>query len=333
MDKQLLQTYLKKPESLDKSSLKELEDLIKEFPYFQTAWVLLAKNLNNLNDHRFENTLRKTATYAPDRGRLFQIIMKDISEKVEPAEKQDKASKADTTGKDSQTKPRTGELKQQTEKAKSEQVQKKKADIREDKNRPPADKPKTTTKPDDKSGEKDLNDVLQQRLNELKKKINHPQETEHKTKESETTELKAEDFFSALPTVSTRNKAQQYSLKELEHNRKPKKTEQAPKRDKTMPRTKKQALLDKFIESENEIEGPRVSTDKETGKRQKTVEQTFENSNELVSDTLAKIYIKQGHYEKALTAYKKLSLKYPQKNIYFASQIEKIKQLIQSKDE
>ena len=35
----------------------------------------------------------------------------------------------------------------------------------------------------------------------------------------------------------------------------------------------------------------------------------------------------QGHYEKALAAYEKLSLKNPKKNTYFANQIKKIKKL------
>ncbi len=42
----------------------------------------------------------------------------------------------------------------------------------------------------------------------------------------------------------------------------------------------------------------------------------------LVSETLADIYIKQGKYDKAIEMYRKLSLKNPQKNVYFARKIE-----------
>ena len=51
------------------------------------------------------------------------------------------------------------------------------------------------------------------------------------------------------------------------------------------------------------------------------------NNDELVTPTLAKVYLEQGHYEKAISAYKKLILKYPKKSSLFASQIELIKEL------
>ncbi len=48
----------------------------------------------------------------------------------------------------------------------------------------------------------------------------------------------------------------------------------------------------------------------------------------FVTETLAKIYLKQGMYKQAILAYEKLSLKYPEKNIYFAAQIEEVKKLM-----
>ena len=46
------------------------------------------------------------------------------------------------------------------------------------------------------------------------------------------------------------------------------------------------------------------------------------------TETLAKIYIKQHRYEKALEIIKKLSLNYPKKNAYFADQIRFLEKLI-----
>lgn len=49
---------------------------------------------------------------------------------------------------------------------------------------------------------------------------------------------------------------------------------------------------------------------------------------ELFTETLARIYIKQGHYDKALRIIRSISLNYPKKSLYFADQIRFLERLI-----
>ena len=58
-----------------------------------------------------------------------------------------------------------------------------------------------------------------------------------------------------------------------------------------------------------------------------------DGSDDLMTETLAKLYIEQKHFEQAIRAYEILSLKYPKKSSFFVREIEKIKKLILINDE
>jgi hypothetical protein len=53
-----------------------------------------------------------------------------------------------------------------------------------------------------------------------------------------------------------------------------------------------------------------------------------DEGEEFITETLARIYMKQGLYQKSITAFQRLSLKYPEKSVYFARQIEEVTNLI-----
>jgi len=53
-----------------------------------------------------------------------------------------------------------------------------------------------------------------------------------------------------------------------------------------------------------------------------------EDQDELVTETLARIYTDQMLYHKAINTYKKLVLKFPEKSRYFADQIEQLQRKI-----
>lgn len=80
-------------------------------------------------------------------------------------------------------------------------------------------------------------------------------------------------------------------------------------------------LIDRFIISNPRIEPIRDKKEQPVEDRSAFLSQ----EGVFVSETLANIYFSQGYYSKAIDVFEKLSLKYPEKNSYFATQIEKIK--------
>ena len=91
--------------------------------------------------------------------------------------------------------------------------------------------------------------------------------------------------------------------------------------EKQMSKKEINALLDRFIEEQPSISRPQ----KEFFSPSENAKHSLEESGEIVSETLAQIHVMQGNYKKAISAYKQLSLLYPEKKTFFASQIEKIK--------
>jgi hypothetical protein len=84
-------------------------------------------------------------------------------------------------------------------------------------------------------------------------------------------------------------------------------------------------LIDRFIMISPTME--RMSPKEYQAVRDLT-EQGSDEPGKFITETLAKIYVTQGYYTKAINIYEKLALQYPEKSTYFASRIEKIKDLI-----
>lgn len=89
------------------------------------------------------------------------------------------------------------------------------------------------------------------------------------------------------------------------------------------PLSDKLPIIDRFIAAD-----PKIAP-VEKGATNNIVNQGDFYSEELMTETLAKLLVKQKKYKKAIKAYKILSLKYPEKNVFFAGRIQDIKNLPQ----
>ena len=85
-------------------------------------------------------------------------------------------------------------------------------------------------------------------------------------------------------------------------------------------------LINKFIQENPKLK-PSKSIVKYDNKENLSSQITY-TSEALMTETLAKVYLQQNNYQKALQAYKILSLKYPEKSGFFADQIRAINKYI-----
>ena len=87
---------------------------------------------------------------------------------------------------------------------------------------------------------------------------------------------------------------------------------------------KKLDLIDKFIENNPKITP--IAKDATVP----VIEVISEDSSHLMTETLARVYLEQKKYSKAIQAYEILILKYPEKSSFFADRISDIKILQQN---
>ncbi len=113
------------------------------------------------------------------------------------------------------------------------------------------------------------------------------------------------------------------------------------KENNSSPKLQHQELIDSFIkedekrtpgsgfrfeDEEDEENIPFVNFEEKQDSKQEETKTTDDDS--YFTETLARIYVKQKRYDKALQIIKNLSLKYPEKNVYFADQIRFLEKLI-----
>jgi tetratricopeptide (TPR) repeat protein len=92
-----------------------------------------------------------------------------------------------------------------------------------------------------------------------------------------------------------------------------------------LEKKKKNELIDKFIET-----SPKIPQIDKNVINSIVFEPKEENNSYLMTETLAKVYLEQKKYQKAIQAYEILILKYPEKSSFFANRISDIKNLQQN---
>ncbi len=297
MNKEQFYTYLNNPDALNESSLKVLNEIINEYPYFQTAHLLYLKNLHKLGHLKFTKQLRVSSTYLADREILYNFL---YTQPIVYSEDKFSGRKESET-EDTLVSDNENIVAKKKEKAKSKKSTKKsstkklKADTEASKN-------SEVQISNNKAKEEEVSDVS---------KINAGTNDTH-------------SFAEWLEIFHNRQDGNKYDKTLNTSTVKKEQVEHKDNSDKNEQLTIQDKLITSFINSDPKIE---VSVSDKTEQKDISKESVVDDDS-FITETLAKIYVSQKHFGKAINAYEKLSLKYPEKNIYFAHQIKEITKLI-----
>jgi len=260
MNKSVVYNCIELPQDRAFTYENELKEVTTNFPYFQTAQILLAFSLKSNEDYRFSKQIRKTSIQAYDRKALWYLLnteVKSISNEI------------------------AGE---------------KKEIILE------------------KIVVKDVLENLDLLHKEDSKKLK-PQSPATSPPKLEEKDFTAENTFIEENTFHTFSEWLQ--LQKAKANLNVQKVAVVKNEN---PQNSNE-LIEKFIQTEPRITKPTKAT---FFSPQVMAKKSIEENDEIVSETLAKIYATQGNIQRAIKVYEKLGLLNPEKSAYFAALIKKL---------
>ena len=321
MDKEKINLWVSKPYEVQISDLELLTKLIKKYPYFQALKAIQTKLLKETNSHLYPEKENQLALHTLDRTVLYQFLNNKFPSKKDATSKTEYLKENSITD----LEKKTTRAKEDTDAISNKKDKKKQH--------------KETSIAPKKVKEKIKKDPIEQApKSDKKKKIKTPKE-EHKKKIKDQTKNKfsySEWLKRTKNSESTNPKDKKPSKIDLNIPNKKSISEKTTSKKETIPtkasikRHLENPIIDAFIK-----ENPKITPLKKETSFKKIPQEALKpiDSGDLMTETLAKIYLKQKNYTKAEQAYKILILKNPQKSGYFVDQIRLIKDLRENKDE
>ena len=333
------------------------KELITLFPWFNSAHLVLLKGLKECADIKFESQLKGSALYVADREVLYQYLY------MHPAESKEKLPEADAKAPEVEEKAYEAEAKlpepeEQLPEAEvmlpgtEEQLSETDVNLAEEANlqepeevkvesifnEPSASGEVVETTPDESSlrSREDLMAEIESRLMEISNlhednSVSDSAEELSRSIEMHVSQPSGEpEGFSETDMKGNPPADIPLYEKESEQDHEVEELLELVSPDEAVDETPEKQLspsdlIDRFIQTSPRIERMKA-TDPVPVKD--LAEPSTEESGTYITETLARIYVNQGYYTKAINIYEKLALQFPEKSAYFASRIEKINELI-----
>lgn len=314
---------IQEPQHLTPLQTRELKAVLEQFPYLQSARASYLKGLKSNSSVKYNNELKVTAAYTTDRSILFDFItseaflQNEISQHIKQHLDHIKSIEVESEDISFNKRSRVDDvLKQQitdTEGTLDPELFQLKT------SKPPIahfqidDSLPTKTISEEHSLETNP-DKLPSPNHVLK--LGQPLQFNHQEKHSFNEWLKL-TRFEPINRDSKDTESEKTAENKLEHTE-----------NQDTERSKKFDLIDEFI-----TKNPKLKPSKTALTNTNIADAQMIQPEALMTETLARIYLEQKNYKKAIQSYNILSLKYPEKSGFFADQIKAVKQLQEQNNE
>lgn len=314
-------SIIEKPEYL--SEVADLEKISQQYPYFSIAQMVSIAYYYKNNDDAFSNVLKNYSHNITNRKYFFQSLknikhspiqskntntpstsfIPNISDISENIEKENTHQEIENNS--SQLKSVTNiDVQKEINKTIAESiVQKEILDI----------EPKLKEKAEEITSTTSVTNSI-----ESNKEENFASNNFDNNNDNDTAEI--------LPSHSISQLLKQFSSRSTTTEKTSLSTHQnntaENKQDKKEKIKQQQEIIDKILSNPPKSTKP---IDVKFYSAENKAKESLLETEDLVTETLAQIYASQGNIHKAIRAYEILSLKFPQKNTYFAAKIQELK--------
>ncbi len=341
MNAKIVKDIISGAASLADQSLAKVKALKAQYPYFHTAYLLWSRKAAMDEDTDFQEIIGESATFTADRSVLAKFVGEDLGLRTPYSsntfvENFPKGPILDTTMPD----PEQQAHKKENKGTKEESPAGREFEFLKDLDTPKTEKLEDLVEIIKSESTQAIRSNVDQDLNQLR--MEEEEKRSQKLAELQSQKDALRDLKLKLQQYSASRELKKQKEAEVKRNltdeadldrsvtqlirkygKKPGKASSAqPEQDQKLPDLRESPLFSPQNENIRQIE--EYMHDYDVPKEDHAIPTSAEfDSEEInqVSETMAKVYIDQGKYEKAIGVYKQLKLKYPEKFVYFAQQI------------